>query len=525
MERLENVVSDHLNALDLKISHSYLRDSIQQHPNYPSLISIVDTLDQLGIEFVAGEVSPQDLNEMPYPYLLWSDRMQNPVLSITSKRDLMTQSSFLKNWEGKVLKVNPESQITNHRHKDHYASDRITHALAWAGSAMLFILAGFVVFRSSSATNIYLLLESIVGALIGGYAIYRDTELGKSQPNLLCFTQESDCDSVINSAAATLFGVLKLSDLAFAYFLSGVFLTGLGILAQAPVVVDARVALSVVAPIAMIYSLYHQLVVQKKICTMCMFINLILAFETAYLVYRLLQIENTLPSITALALAAATTLTILIFTTLLHRLLDRMTLQADDLQTALRVKLSPSTFTTFLNLNNKANDDLFSYDIRLTKPGGKHRLIFVTNLKCGPCSDFHAKLHSVIDSAPNDLEIIIRVVPLTNDPAPEYLVSYWLNNIYNQPDEDKQTTELFEEWYRTTNLDEFRKKYPSNSPEHPATKSLLQQVDHWFQASSFMSTPTVLLNGRKLPQNYSISEVIQVLSLMEKDDKQLKNYE
>lgn len=49
----EQTVGRWLSSMDIKISSALLKEAMQTHPDYPSLLSITDTLDELGIDNAA----------------------------------------------------------------------------------------------------------------------------------------------------------------------------------------------------------------------------------------------------------------------------------------------------------------------------------------------------------------------------------------------------------------------------------------------------------------------------------------
>jgi ABC-type bacteriocin/lantibiotic exporter with double-glycine peptidase domain len=58
-----------LQKLNIPVSARYIKEKFLSHPDYPSLLSITDSLNELGIENAALVVDKEKLNEIPIPFL------------------------------------------------------------------------------------------------------------------------------------------------------------------------------------------------------------------------------------------------------------------------------------------------------------------------------------------------------------------------------------------------------------------------------------------------------------------------
>jgi ABC-type bacteriocin/lantibiotic exporter with double-glycine peptidase domain len=59
----------YLQLLEIPVSFEYLSRKIQSHPDYPSLLSITDTLDELGIDSATVHIGKGQLHEAPVPFM------------------------------------------------------------------------------------------------------------------------------------------------------------------------------------------------------------------------------------------------------------------------------------------------------------------------------------------------------------------------------------------------------------------------------------------------------------------------
>lgn len=86
---MEQTVANFLSTLRIPISKKYVQKLISSHPDFPSLVSISDTLQRLGIDNVARRVDQKSLEQLPFPYLLPLDKGRGDILLIKDEYDLL----------------------------------------------------------------------------------------------------------------------------------------------------------------------------------------------------------------------------------------------------------------------------------------------------------------------------------------------------------------------------------------------------------------------------------------------------
>ncbi len=66
---MEQVVVDYLKYLGIPVSEKYRKKIILSHPDYPSLLTISDTLEKLGIPSQIGRIEKRHLPKVEFPFL------------------------------------------------------------------------------------------------------------------------------------------------------------------------------------------------------------------------------------------------------------------------------------------------------------------------------------------------------------------------------------------------------------------------------------------------------------------------
>lgn len=59
-----------LQLLRVKVNNKTVNETLQNHPDYPSLLCISDSLSKWNISNGAGKIEPDKINELPLPLLL-----------------------------------------------------------------------------------------------------------------------------------------------------------------------------------------------------------------------------------------------------------------------------------------------------------------------------------------------------------------------------------------------------------------------------------------------------------------------
>ena len=99
---IEKTLHDYLKLIGITIPKSFLFDLIKSHPDYPSMLCITETLDLLAIPSSCLEINPQDVFEIPKPFLalLSDDNAKNKIFS--SEKEIK-ENLISKKWDGIIL--------------------------------------------------------------------------------------------------------------------------------------------------------------------------------------------------------------------------------------------------------------------------------------------------------------------------------------------------------------------------------------------------------------------------------------
>jgi len=224
--------------------------------------------------------------------------------------------------------------------------------------------------------------------------------------------KRSNCDAVLNSDTARLFGKLSFSDAVAGYFLFQILV--LGILIPFSQVAEslllALAVLSVSSVPVVFYSLYYQLIRAKTWCRLCLIVDAALLVQAglfAYLFYSGiigLSFLEPYPVVTSLLLFLLVITSLL----LLKNTLKNANESKQNEVRALRVKNSPDVFTNLLIQERKVNTTPFERELLIGNQDAPVRITMAASLECGPCKDGFGKALKVVKTYPQKANLAVR---------------------------------------------------------------------------------------------------------------------
>ncbi|NML19300.1 hypothetical protein HHL16_00375 [Pseudoflavitalea sp. G-6-1-2] len=106
-----------LKLQNVKVNKQTVNDTLMEHPDWPGLLSISDSLQKWKVPNAAGKTTPDRLDDLPVPFIIYSRNYDHPVEIVTavkpdsvevlaepySKITVKTRDSFLQQWDGVYL--------------------------------------------------------------------------------------------------------------------------------------------------------------------------------------------------------------------------------------------------------------------------------------------------------------------------------------------------------------------------------------------------------------------------------------
>ena len=256
------------------------------------------------------------------------------------------------------------------------------------------------------------------------------------------------------------------------------------------------------------WSLYYQMRVVKRFCPLCILISVTCWGNALTLFFANSENNLTSTSFDISDLDALSLYGILFIGgfCLITLYLRQISLDILNKKNAL-FKFKDSTLAAMLTLYKPYDIETFATNIIVANPNGKIRLSVLTNPHCAPCSRMHARLEKLSLLNP---ELRIEYIFTSFTEELEDSVYCLVYNFFHSSD----FTSVLHEWFETGKNDRqnFYKKYPFNKADS-ITFEEIQLHNKWKKYSNLAATPTILINGRLMPDDYSVEDLEYITSL------------
>src|SRR6185503_5135850 len=87
-----------LKELKVPVSKTYLNQQLLSHPDYPSLLSITDTLNELNIESTAIQIEKEHLTELPIPFIAHLNGNGGEFVMVENRHPDKQIPGFFERW-------------------------------------------------------------------------------------------------------------------------------------------------------------------------------------------------------------------------------------------------------------------------------------------------------------------------------------------------------------------------------------------------------------------------------------------
>lgn len=524
-----NVVSQLLTTLKVKVNPTTIRNTLEEHLNFPSLLSISDVLKSWRIENITLKIDKNNLKTLPSPFLVQIEHSEDVKFEIVKKistetliiSDSQTQrwttltiSDFDKIWKGIVMIVQAgkeSGEINYDKKKKEIFFKRLPALLFPIAIIALSILHSNLLPKENSWLK-WNYFVTIILKSIGCYVSYLllRFEINNGDPsiqNICKTTKKVNCSRIIQSKASKIFNLISWSEIGFIYFSGGLF--NLLLSSLIPTYCSLLSWLSLLAVPYTIFSIYYQGKVAKQWCLLCLIVQMILIIEF------LINITGSqYKDIQASPIQVASFFVHFLFLGLIWLILKPFILLVQESKKnskeLIQLKYNSSIFESLLQKEPQLTTSSGNLGITLGNRNAKNKIIKVCNPYCGPCAKSHPNINELLDY---DLDVQIQIIfasPAPSDLTDTSIIAHILA-ISEKKDEDLLRKAL-DDWYLSPQKDykAFASKYPMRI-ELQDYKNTLYEMSNWCKISGIKSTPTIFMNGHKLPKPYKIGDLKKII--------------
>ena len=519
---MEQAVDEYLKHLNIPVSERYCKKRIASHPDYPSILAVADTLQQLGIPHVVARADKKTISGLPLPVLLHLNTAGGTLLPVYKTKDLENSKEKLNHWSGILIKAEPAQNIADKENAKALQEEKRFKLLA-----AIFMLgtAGLVTFPllvSFSWLQLILLATAIAGVVPGYFLLAKDLGITYQAVESFCNAGTgAGCGKVLRSEDGKLFGFITFSDLTLGYFTSQLIVAGMIIpLWAGGTVLTFLGWISMLTVPMIVYSLWLQAYKIKEWCHLCLVVSAVLAIQAIFFGY--LFYEGLLnPLAVPLPEAVITLLLFLLAGSSLLMVKQTLKEKKRAVQneiSATRIKNSPDVFKSLLFKQRQVDVTPIKNDFMMGSPDAPIQLTIAVNLYCGPCKTELEQAKDLLSTYPDQVSLSLRFLKSGDGgKTSRLLLKNWLQQSGEQSNGMPNGQRLIEKWYGVMDADKFTESHPVNGAvSDTETEEYLQAHYSWVKNAVITKTPTTFINGYELPSAYRVKDLVSLIpGLME----------
>jgi len=497
-----NFLFQYLEKEEITIDKKEFEFQIQSHPDYPSLLSIADTLSFFNIDNGSMRLASSEIELLPQRFIAFLREEKNkPQLCFIEKKgndyiytkdlktSIISKKEIETKWESIVLLVEkPEIEISKSNNKSSW--------ILPLSFSIIFILILFQ-FEGNLQTKLFFLFPSL--GMLFSIAALKDLFGTKNELlNSFCnMTTSTSCTMVVGSNKWRIFEIVSFSDLSVVFFASQL----LGLLVflfsgDTTVYFTIQKTLLLASIPVLLLSVYYQKFVENKWCPICLVIIAIILLELGYLI----AFQSTVFAILTkeLIVFGFIFLSVMIIWSALKKLLIKQKELKEFQLKAVRFERNYTIFKNSLFAKDKAQ--LPQGSIILGNKESKTKIIIISNPFCGHCKEAHEVIETILEKHHNDIQIhVILKTNLETENEEGKRLFRSLMSIYEK-DGETAFAKALKNWFDNKNLPEWFSLFPVNTTTE--FDAIFSAHNKWCEENDYNFTPAIFINGYEYPQMY-----------------------
>lgn len=499
----------------IKLLHSLLKcyriyrdcNTISQiytkHPLTDSIRSLSDTLDELGVQHDVYKITIDDIVDMSTPVLAPVSTLNSSYVIINGihdgnvriishdKEKEVAFEDFIKIWNGYVLIVQSSEDKYSERTLAYYIGQLVwflkKNSSYCICSALILLMS--LSLKTNNWGNALIFITSMLGAIVSVSAYLKENADGNPLKRLCKFNGRDICKEAISSSEAKLWRHISLADLSLSYFITMIFMMFTSYYSPGAVLMFPILSIAFVT-----YSVIW-MIINQKVCSLCLIIDLMLIIQTVLAIISYDKIIITPMTFVYVIIYFITYLCLIKLKELLKGKYD-----VQSLKQIKRFLISDTDL--FWNLARrqpcliaKVPDDVISNNIEKAE----NTILSVINPNCLFCRDIHNKLLKLVD-----YKIEFIFVTRESDLESKRVAAYILEQFHEKQLSWTKVNELIDNYY-----------------QDPTISRLWQPQDRYYNMlndhrafcikNKITSTPTILVNGYRIPEPYEITDIEYIL--------------
>jgi uncharacterized membrane protein len=495
-----------------KPNRNYCRQEITTHPDYPAMTAVTDFLERGGMRYDAVQADASYIYEFNYPLLAHIKQPGNEYLHlITNVGEWDRGKIITQNWSGIVLYASKDATWHFEENDD---AEKATLQTKYIAAA--FVLAGFALFigsifiNTNAVINIFGLL-SLVGLAISIAAL--GTELGyqsKLVKQVCGIVGNGGCEKVLGSKFAKGFAGITPADASVLYFAAQFILYLAGCFYNPILISIVNIAFAGVIVAA--WSIYTQAVKLKEWCALCLCIVTVLVGQII-IAFMNVNTANFAVNDTYLFFAVTTSLLTIAYLPI-KQLIKTNSKNKQELATFKKWKTDGTLFFSQWEKEPACDNSIWENDLLIGNVDAPIRITVACNPYCEPCAKAHIEFDKLVEKYPGKISVQVRLLCKPNNEIHTTTIATTaILQVVNNVKVKKELQIMLTDWFEWMDLEKWNSKW--NNDNGIDVMDTLEKHNQWMIDNGISHTPTLFINGKKLPGKYYLKDIEKLIPQLE----------
>jgi hypothetical protein len=497
-------------------------------------------LSDYGIENAGTSIHDKenDITEIQTPFIAQFSREfvavykvdpDNVSLVWKGADHILPVAKFIEAWTGIVLLAETSEKSIEPEYKKHRKAEWINllkKIALFSACGMIAVLAYIHQSHYNNAGISILLAVNLAGLYISWLLLQKQMHIESQYADKICsLFKQKDCNNILESEAAKLWGIIGWSEIGFGYFLTNVL-----ILLFSPALITYIALINILTLPYAFWSVWYQKTKAKQWCVLCLIVQVLLwaifiinilfgnlqfispfgggwgrsSFST-YLNVQSINVSVSLAEqiLNCLFVTGCYCVSILGVNMLVPKFNTEKTIQSLR-QSINSMKADEQIFTTLLKQQPFFETTDCNSIIRFGNPDSKLRLTVLSNPYCNPCARMHKRIEELLQQVNNEISVqyILSSFEENLNSTNRYLIAACLE------DNGGSILQILSDWFEKGKaLKDDYFKNQSLDMENPEIEAEFQKHEVWKAKTQLRATPTILVNGYQLSESYKVEDL------------------
>jgi uncharacterized membrane protein len=503
----------------LKVKHTvwYSQKRFTEHPNKDNLLGISSLLNDYAVHNAAVRLEGKNIEKLNTPFVVQTTTAfivvteydnENVTFLWENKKIKMAIDTFKELWTGVVLIAEPDENSIEPDYVKNRKSELINEIRRYFAFAIPIIFIGyFFCNRIHSIENILPILLNAIGVIVCLLLVSKQIDTsGKIVDKICSLFSKKDCNSILESDASKIWGI-GWSEIGLSYFVSNIL-----ILTIFPHFIIYMLFINTIVLPYSFWSIWYQAKVAKQWCPLCIIVmTLLWGLFCVYLSLGFFDLPFTnlflFPKFFFNTLFTGLIyISPLVFINLYLSAVISAVKTPKLTQSINSLKSDKNVCFALLKKQAYFETTLSDSHIIFGNPESKLRITIVINPHCPPCTKMHKKVSKFIKDMKDNICVQYILFSFYDLKISNYFLAY----IYMRY---LQVEDIFDKWFESGKYyrNDFFKEYGFDSEN--ITDEIKEEItlhDNWIEKTKIDETPTILVNGYKLPEIYNFEDLVYV---------------